>query len=105
VVTVLMVCVSTRSTEPFTDKSLGALGPSMRNFILSHSSTTFDSNYQANAILYDLLKIAFPGNAYNSDAILKQTRRVFLGRDVTAPVFITKEEIRAFDDRPLLRNY
>ncbi|KAI9146631.1 hypothetical protein HJFPF1_13614 [Paramyrothecium foliicola] len=74
----------------------GALSPALRNFILSNSTGVFEKSYQAATVDEDLVRLAY-GDVTNFS--LAATRNAFMKRDMTAPVFLSKEQFDEIEGR------
>lgn len=59
----------------------------------------FEHCYIPRNIAIPLGNIAFPEMAGNMDRIIQKTRQAFSKRDSGAPVYITKDELDAFEYR------
>ncbi|CAG9950870.1 unnamed protein product [Clonostachys rosea f. rosea IK726] len=81
------------------DRLSGCLVAPLRNFILGHTDKVFERSYLPRDINANLLHITFQGLASSTQAILEATRTAFLRRDEKAPVYITREEWDALEER------
>ncbi|KAI1382904.1 uncharacterized protein F4822DRAFT_440681 [Hypoxylon trugodes] len=80
---------------------LGILEPSLRNYILSHSSGMFQHSYQPRRLGRDLGTIAFGqlGGGSGDERLFEFLRNSSLGRDERAPVSPTAEDLAGFQRR------
>jgi hypothetical protein len=78
------------------------LEPALRNYILSHTTSVFESSYQTRNIRSDLISIAFDGMTRKNDPIFTALSNSTLGRDSSAPVDITKEDLAEFEKRRVM---
>ncbi|KAI1093468.1 hypothetical protein F5B19DRAFT_482691 [Rostrohypoxylon terebratum] len=83
----------------------GVLSSALRNHILSHTTSVFESSYQSHHVRADLMSLAF-GNQTGRDELLFSTLRdMSMSRDANAPVNITVEECRKFEQRKDIKTF
>ncbi|EHA56174.1 hypothetical protein MGG_02036 [Pyricularia oryzae 70-15] len=81
----------------------GALSSAVRNYMLSHSTTVYETSYQPRNVGHDLTEIAFGDRAGSNKELFDLMRDSSLGRDADAPIYITKAELESFEKRSDMR--
>lgn len=77
----------------------------MRNYVLGNTKEVFLKSYQPHQVSQNLVKIAFGERAGTGDADLYQALQHSLRqRDPGAPIYISKQDLQAFEDRRDLRD-
>ncbi|KAI1322660.1 hypothetical protein F5Y16DRAFT_30440 [Xylariaceae sp. FL0255] len=79
----------------------GVLEPSLRNYVLSHSSGMFQHSYQPRHLAQDLAGIAFGklGGGAGNARLYEVLRNSSLTRDDRAPLYATSEDLAEFNQR------
>ncbi|KAI1085901.1 hypothetical protein F5B19DRAFT_264814 [Rostrohypoxylon terebratum] len=77
----------------------GVLSSALRNHILSHTTSVFESSYQSHRVRADLMSLAFGNEAGRDEQLFAMLRDMSMSRDANAPVDITAKEYRAFEQR------
>ncbi|KAM7210532.1 Protein of unknown function (DUF3435) domain containing protein [Rhypophila decipiens] len=77
----------------------GPLTPAVRNYVLSHSTNTFENSYQPHLVREDLFSVAFGVPPGDTSALFDQLCRSTLQRDKNAPIYPTPEDLRSFEQR------
>ncbi|KAI6082452.1 hypothetical protein F4821DRAFT_247161 [Hypoxylon rubiginosum] len=77
----------------------GVLSSALRNHILSHTTSVFESNYQTHRTRADLMSLAFGNGTGRDEQLFAMLRDMSMSRDANAPVDITAEEYRRFEQR------
>ncbi|KDN71206.1 hypothetical protein CSUB01_09910 [Colletotrichum sublineola] len=77
----------------------GALVPSLRNYVMSNSSAVFEKSYLPRQFPRCLASIAFKAKAGDSEDITKVFRDAKLKNDIHAPLYVSAERLRSFEER------
>ncbi|RYP01717.1 hypothetical protein DL764_006110 [Monosporascus ibericus] len=77
----------------------GVLSSALRNYILSHTTGVFESSYQSHRVRANLMSLAFGKDAGRDDKLFAMLRDMSVSRDANAPVDITMDEHREFEQR------
>src|SRR6266516_500728 len=79
---------------------LALFSDALRNYILSHTNTVFEKQYQTSRIREDLLQAAFGRRTGNDNGTLfTLLRNISLSRDLNAPIDLSPDEWAEFEGR------
>ncbi|KAK8035693.1 hypothetical protein PG991_001766 [Apiospora marii] len=81
----------------------GVLSDAMRNYVMSHTTNVFESNYQTSRSRAQLMKLAFGAEAGNHDPLFQRLNDISLSRDPGAPTEVTADEKQVFEERQDVR--
>lgn len=77
----------------------GVLSNALRNYVLSHTTSVFESSYQAQHVRADLMSLAFGDDGGRQEELFSMLRNTSTAWDDRAPVEITTEEEHSFESR------
>ncbi|KAI0399797.1 hypothetical protein F4802DRAFT_587765 [Xylaria palmicola] len=78
----------------------GSLTEPVRNYVLGNSEDVYLKSYQPHRVSHNLVEIAFGDRAAGDNAALFQSLRdSLLQRDPNAPIYITEQDVLAFEQR------
>lgn len=86
---------------------LEALKPAQRNYILSHSTSVFNKNYQPRDLGCNLSTIAFPNHAGGdtTEKLSELMRNTSFTWNENAPIYPTQEDLDSFERNSRIRAY
>ncbi|KAI0965360.1 hypothetical protein F4678DRAFT_485319 [Xylaria arbuscula] len=83
----------------------GSLTEPLRNFVLGNTEDVFLKSYQPHRLSHDLVQIAFGEHAGAGDAdLFEALRHSLLQRDPDAPIYISEQDLQAFEERQDMRD-
>ncbi|KAI6317725.1 hypothetical protein MCOR34_003931 [Pyricularia oryzae] len=84
-----------------------AFKPAQRNYILSHSTSVFNKNYQPRDLGYNLSTIAFPNHAGGdiTEKLSELMRNTSFTWNENAPIYPTQKDLDSFERNSRIRAY